>query len=82
MIARVRAPEIDNATKAKGTQMRDAKRDAFCDIRESVAAGIAGGRRVGQLTAADTVEDDQDDARKGSQVRDVSMVAMACLNAM
>jgi hypothetical protein len=52
------------------------------DIAQRVAALIAVNRRVRQLTAADAVEHDQHNARERSQVRDVSIVAMACLNAM
>ena len=49
--------------------MRNAKRNLPGDVAESVAALIAVGRRVRQLTAADAVEHDQNDARKRSQVR-------------
>ena len=62
--------------------MRDAQSNVAGNIAQRVAALIAVNRRVRQLTAADAVEHDQYNARKRSQVRDVSIVAMACLNAM
>ena len=74
--------EIDDPAKAERTQMRDAQSDLAGNIAQRVAALIAVDRRVRQLTAADAVEDDQHYAWKRSQVRDVSIVAMACLNAM
>ena len=62
--------------------MRNPEPNPSRDVAERVAALIAIRGGIRQFAAADAVEHDQDDAGKGSQVSDVSMVAMACLNAM
>ena len=74
--------KFDDAAEPERAKIRNSKRDLAGDVTERVAALIAVGLGVRQLTAADAVEHDQDDTGKRSQVRDVSMVAMACLNAM
>jgi hypothetical protein len=61
--------------------MWNPQRNLTSDVAEGVAALIAVRGGVRQLAAADAIEHDQDDAWKGSQVSDVSIVAMACLNA-
>jgi len=79
---RVGTHDMARLSEPERAKIRNSKRDLAGDVTERVAALIAVGLGVRQLTAADAVEHDQNDTWKRSQVRDVSMVAMACLNAM
>jgi len=82
VIRRTALTKIDDASQTERAEIRNSKSDLARDVAEGVAALIAVDCGVRQLTAADAVEDDQNDTREGCQVRDVSIVAMACLNAM
>ena len=62
--------------------MRDSQRYVARDVAECIAALIAVSGSVRQLTATDAIKHDQNDAGKGSQVSGVSIVAIACLNAI
>jgi hypothetical protein len=80
-IVAIAIAEVDHATQTKRSEVRNTERDLPGDVAEGVAALITVSGGVRQLAAADAVEHDQDDTRKRSQVSDVSIVAMACLNA-
>ena len=61
--------EIDDTSESKCAELRHPKRAVFRDVAERVAALIAVRGRVGQFATADAVEDDQNDAGEGSQIR-------------
>jgi hypothetical protein len=60
-------PDIRNTTQPERAQSRHAQRYVFRDVPERVAALIPVQAGVGKFTATNTVEDDQDDARKRYQ---------------
>jgi len=60
--------EVDDATESERPQVRNSKANPPGDVAQRVAALIGVGRSIRQLSAPGTIEHDQDDARKGSQV--------------
>jgi hypothetical protein len=66
-MGRSRRIEVDDAVETERTQVGDAQRDDPGNVAQRAAPFVAVRRRIRQLTAADAVEDDQEDAWKGSQ---------------
>jgi hypothetical protein len=66
---RVATAKPRNPAKPQRAQSRDAQRDLSGDVAKCVASFVAVEPGVGELTAPNAVEHDQDDARERCQVR-------------
>jgi hypothetical protein len=68
MLRRRHAVDRNDVAEAEDLERRQVQRTMAADVAERVAALVAVRRGIGQLTDADAVEHDQEDAREDRHV--------------